>query len=561
MSMFCYQCQETAKNQGCTIRGVCGKTPEISHLQDLLIWLLKGISFWGVRARTNLNISDAETDLFVAKALFGTITNVNFDPERYAAWIEEAVTRREALRARAQAACKAAHGDAACFTALPEAATWTPERYDAQTLELKGREVGIFADSDLDEDVRSLRELLIYGLKGLAAYTEHAYVLEHTHNALLAFLQEALDATLDDSLGADDLVGLVLKAGETGVAAMQLLDEANTGTYGHPEPTQVNLGVQPGPAILISGHDLRDLEELLQQTEGTGVNVYTHGEMLPANAYPAFKKYAHFVGNYGGSWWRQQQEFDTFGGAILMTTNCLVPPKAGYQDRLFTTGLVGWPGVPHIPDRQPGQQKDFSAVIARAQTAAEPQPLEAGTMPIGFAHAAVMSVADQVIAAVQRGDIRRFVVMAGCDGRQRSREYYTQIAEGLPEDHVILTAGCAKYRYNKLDLGNIGGIPRILDAGQCNDSYSLAYIALQLKEALGLEDINDLPISYDIAWYEQKAVIVLLALLSLGVKHIRLGPTLPAFLSPNVVKVLVDAFDIRPIGAAAEDLVAISAGR
>ncbi len=560
MDMFCYQCQEAAKNEGCTVRGVCGKTPEVANLQDLLIWALKGISFWGVRGRANLGIVDPETDLFVAKALFLTITNVNFDPAVHVAWIEEAIQRREALRERAQAQCRALHGADACGDGLPEAATWLPKTYDANVLEMKGQLVGVLADPDLDEDIRSLRELLIYGLKGLAAYTEHAYVLEYTNDALLHFMQEALDATLDDSLSAADLVGLVLKAGEMGVEAMRLLDEANTGRYGHPEPTQVNLGVRPGPAILISGHDLRDMDELLQQTEGTGVNVYTHGEMLPANAYPAFKKYPHFVGNYGGSWWHQAKEFESFGGAILMTTNCIVPVKESYRERLFTTGLAGWPGCPHIPDREPGQQKDFTPLIEMAQRSAEPQALEDGAIPAGFAHATVMSVADKIINAVQQGDIRRFVVMAGCDGRQRSREYYTQIAEGLPQDHVILTAGCAKYRYNKLDLGDIGGIPRILDAGQCNDSYSLAYIALQLKDAFGLDDINDLPISYDIAWYEQKAVIVLLALLYLGVKHIRLGPSLPAFLSPGVVKVLVDNFDIKPIGEVEADLAAIAVG-
>jgi len=558
MSMFCYQCQEAAKNEGCTVRGVCGKTPEVSHLQDLLIWLLKGISFWGVRGR-GLGVSDAKTDLFVAKALFATITNANFDPERFVDMIREAVTRREDLKTRAQAACKAQHGSD-CSAHLPEMATWVPKTYKAAALDIKGQIVGVQADPNLNPDIRSLRELLVYGVKGLAAYTDHAYVLEHTNQALLTFIQEALLATTDDSLTADDLVGLVLKAGEMGVEAMRLLDEANTGSYGNPEPTQVNLGVRPGPGILVSGHDLRDLDELLQQTEGTGVNIYTHGEMLPANAYPAFKKYPHFVGNYGGSWWHQQQEFESFGGAILMTTNCIVPVKDSYRDRLFTTGMAGWPGCPHIPDRTAGQQKDFSQVISAAKNATSPQPLEEGSIPIGFAHAAVMDVADKVIDAVKSGAIKRFVVMAGCDGRHKSREYYTGIAQGLPEGHVILTAGCAKYRYNKLDLGDIGGIPRILDAGQCNDSYSLAYIALQLKEAFGLEDINDLPISYDIAWYEQKAVIVLLALLWLGVKHIRLGPTLPAFLSPGVTDVLVKHFDLMPIASVEEDLAAISLG-
>jgi hydroxylamine reductase len=559
-AMFCYQCQEAAKNEGCTIRGVCGKDAEVAQLQDLLIWLLKGISFWGVRGRNHLDIVDPETDLFVAEALFATVTNVNFDPDRFVTWIEEAVARRDDLRQAAQAKCGELHGTTACDHDLPEHAVWAPEDYEVATLLDKGQTVGVMADPDLNEDIRSLRELLVIGLKGLAAYTDHAYVLSHTNDDLLVFIQEVLDATMDDSLGADDLVGLVVRTGEMGVEAMRLLDEANTGTYGDPEPTQVSIGVRPGPGILISGHDLLDLQELLEQTAGTGVNVYTHGEMLPANAYPAFKKYEHFAGNYGGSWWRQREEFESFGGAVLLTTNCLVLPKESYKDRLFTTGLVGWPDIQHIVDRKPGQQKDFSPVIEAALAAGEPEALEEGTIPIGFAHATVMGVADKVLEAVGSGDIKRFVVMAGCDGRHASREYYTEIAEGLPQDHVILTAGCAKYRYNKLDLGTVAGIPRILDAGQCNDSYSLAYIALQLKDALGLDDINDLPISYDIAWYEQKAVIVLLALLSLGVKHIRLGPSLPAFVSPGVLDVLVNTFDLKPISTVEEDLAAIAVG-
>lgn len=565
MSMFCYQCQEAAKNEGCTARGVCGKSPEVAQLQDLLIWLLKGISFWGVRARP-MGVVEPDTDIFVAKALFATITNANFDPERFVSLIKEAVERREALRLRAQATCRATHGSD-CNGAPPDHRGWIPADYDVATLITKGQEVGIMANPDLHPDIRSLRELSIYGLKGLAAYTEHAYVLEHTNDTLLAFMQEVLDATTNDELGADALVSLVLRTGEMGVESMRLLDEANTSTYGHPEPTQVALGVRPGPGILISGHDLRDLDELLQQTEGTGINIYTHGEMLPANAYPAFKKYAHFAGNYGGSWWHQQTEFESFGGPILMTTNCIVPVKASYQDRIFTTGMAGWPGSTHIPDRKPGMQKDFSAIIAKAKTCAEPKQLEEGTIPIGFAHNTVMSVADKVIAAVQAGDIKRFVVMGGCDGRHKSRDYFTHVAATLPKDHVILTAGCAKYRYNKLDLGTITSadgafaLPRVLDAGQCNDSYSLAYIALQLKAALGLDDINDLPISYDIAWYEQKAVIVLLALLYLGVKHIRLGPTLPAFVSPGVLDVLVKHFDLRPIGTAEADAAAIALGQ
>jgi len=558
MSMFCFQCQETAKNQGCTVRGVCGKTEDVANLQDLLVWLLKGISFYGVKAR-ELGVSDPEADLFVAQSLFSTITNVNFDPERFVPLVDKALELRDRLKVRFLEAYQQAHGRA-FSRPLPEVATWVPEKVDMDEFVQKGATVGVMAEPNLGEDVRSLRQLLTYGLKGLAAYTDHAYILEHYNDDLLAFLQKALVVTTDEDASADDLVGMVLKCGEMGVQAMVLLDQANTSTYGHPEPTQVNIGVREGPAILISGHDLRDLDELLQQTEGAGVNVYTHGEMLPANAYPAFKKYRHFVGNYGGSWWHQQKEFEKFGGAILMTTNCIVKPKESYRDRIFTTGLAGWPGVPHIPDRQNGGQKDFGPVIAKALESGSPQELERGTIPAGFAHAAVLGVADRVVEAVKGGAIKRFVVMAGCDGRHKTRQYYTEMAKSLPLDTVILTAGCAKYRYNKLDLGDINGIPRILDAGQCNDSYSLVVIAQKLAEAFGLSDINDLPISYDIAWYEQKAVIVLLALLSLGVKKIRLGPTLPAFVSPNVLKVLVEKLDIKPIATVEEDLAAMMAG-
>lgn len=557
-SMFCFQCQETAKNEGCTVKGVCGKTADVANLQDLLIYLLKGISFWGTRGR-NMGVSDPETDLFVAQALFATITNANFDPDRFVPLIHKAIALREALRERAQSACFKLHGNP-CAGGGPDWASWKPEHGDLEELIAKGMTVGVMMDPNLDPDVRSLRELLIIGLKGMAAYTDHAYVLDTYNDEILAFMQEALEATTNPKLSADELVRLVLKCGEMGVQAMALLDKANTSTYGNPEPTQVNLGVRPGPGILVSGHDLRDLDELLQQTAGKGVNIYTHGEMLPANAYPAFKKYDHFVGNYGGSWWRQADEFEKFGGAILMTTNCIIKPRPSYQERLFTTGLAGWPGCPHIPDRQPGAQKDFSAVIAAALASPEPQELEQGSIPIGFAHATVSSVADKVVEAVQSGAIQRFVVMAGCDGRQSSRNYYTEMAEALPASTVIMTAGCAKYRYNKLNLGEIGGIPRVLDAGQCNDSYSLVVIAQQLVKAFGVNHINDLPISYDIAWYEQKAVIVLLALLSLGIKKIRLGPTLPAFLSPNVVNVLVEKFDIMPNSTVEADLEAIMAG-
>ena len=562
MSMFCFQCQETARNQGCTVRGVCGKTTDVANLQDLLIWLLKGVSFYGVRAM-ELGVRDPEADLFVAQALFATITNVNFAPERFVALAKKALELRERLGAKFLEAYQQSRGEP-FSESLPEVVTWLPEKGDMDELVQKGATVGIMADGfarDLDQDIRSLRWLLTYGLKGLAAYTDHAYVLEHRNDALLAFLQEGLLATMDEDASADDLVSLVLKCGKMGVQAMALLDQANTSAYGNPEPTQVNIDVKPGPAILISGHDLRDLAELLQQTEGKGVNVYTHGEMLPANAYPAFKKYPHLVGNYGGSWWHQREEFEKFGGAILMTTNCIVSPKESYRDRMFTTGMVGWPGIRHIADREKGEQKDFSQVIAKALESGSPQELEHGSIPIGFAHAAALSVADKVVEAVKSGAIKRFVVMAGCDGRHKTRQYYSEIAKGLPRDTVILTAGCAKYRYNKLDLGDIGGVPRILDAGQCNDSYSLVVIAQKLAEAFGLDDINDLPIAYDIAWYEQKAVIVLLGLLSLGVKHIRLGPTLPAFVSPNVLDVLVKRFDIKPIAAVEEDLAAIVAGK
>lgn len=552
MGMFCYQCEEAAKGTGCTTRGVCGKNAEVAALQDLLLWVLKGLSYYSVKGRA-AGAVDAEADLFTAEALFATITNVNFDPDRFVALVHQAMDTRDQLAARLPAEAVA--------ETPPEMATWRPRTSDAEELIGKGLGVGILADEDENEDLRSLRELLTYGLKGLAAYTDHAYVLERTNDQLLAFLQEGLLATTDDSLSADELVGLVLKCGEMGVQAMALLDEANTRAYGDPEPTQVNLGVRPGPAILVSGHDLRDLDELLQQTEGKGVNIYTHGEMLPTNAYPAFKQYDHLVGNYGGSWWRQRDEFDSFNGAILMTTNCIVPPRESYEGRLFTTGQAGWPGCAHIADRAEGKQKDFCAVIEKALTLDGPEALEEGTIPIGFAHTTVLSVADKVVEAVQSGAIKRFVVMAGCDGRYKERDYYTEVARQLPQDHVILTAGCAKYRYNKLDLGDIGGIPRVLDAGQCNDSYSLVVIAQALAEAFGVEDINDLPISYDIAWYEQKAVIVLLALLYLGVKHIRLGPRLPAFLSPNVVNVLVQNFDIMPIATVKEDVAAIAAGR
>ncbi|MBN1401693.1 MAG: hydroxylamine reductase [Anaerolineae bacterium] len=554
MSMFCYQCQETARNQGCTIRGVCGKTDDVAALQDLLIYALKGLSLYALRAR-ELGIERQQANTFVADALFATITNANFDAERFVELVHEAVALRDELKS-----ALAAKGEALAPSAAA-VADWSPAGAGQDALVAQGRMVGVMADPDLNEDVRSLRELLIYGLKGMAAYLTHAYALGGKDDSLLAFLQEGLAATTDDSLSGEELTGLVLKCGQMGVQTMALLDRANTGAYGHPEPTQVNLGVRQGPGILVSGHDLRDLAELLEQTQGTGVNIYTHGEMLPANAYPELKKYDHLVGNYGGSWWHQRDEFEAFGGPILMTTNCIVPPKDSYVDKIYCTGQAGYPGTQYIPEGEGGAPKDFSALIAHAKALnVTPKELESGTIPIGFAHETVMSVADKVIEAIQTGALKRFVVMAGCDGRQNVRSYYTDIAKGLPEDSIILTAGCAKYRYNKLDLGDIGGIPRILDAGQCNDSYSLVYVALKLAEALGVESVNDLPIEYDIAWYEQKAVLVLLALLSLGVKKIRLGPTLPAFLSPGVAKVLVETFDLRPITTVEEDLASIVAG-
>lgn len=556
--MFCYQCQETMRNRGCNARkGMCGKPANVSRLQDLLIYLLKGISFWGTRGR-GMGVQDDETDLFVAQALFSTITNANFDAERFVELIKKAIELRDNLRARAQARCNELH-HSNCSGSGPDWAGWHPENYEVETLLAKAHTVGVMDDPDLNEDIRSLRELIIYGLKGMAAYTDHAYLVGGRDESVLAFMQEALEATTNNDLGVNELVAMAQKTGEFGVKAMALLDSSNTSRYGHPEPTQVNLGVRPGPGILVSGHDLVDLEELLIQTEGTGINIYTHGEMLPTNAYPELKKFKHLVGNYGGSWWHQDVEFGTFNGPILMTTNCIVPLKDSYKDRIFTTGMTGYPGVPHIADRQPGGHKDFSEIIALAKTLPGPQELESGTIPIGFAHNTVLSVADKVIEAVKSGAISRFVVMGGCDGRHKTREYYTDVALALPKDTVILTAGCAKYRYNKLGLGEIGGIPRVLDAGQCNDSYSLVVIAQALAKAFDCS-VNDLPLSFDIAWYEQKAVIVLLALLSLGVKKIRLGPTLPAFLSPNVANIIVEAFDLKPIDSVEADIEAMMVG-
>ena len=534
--MFCYQCQETAGCKGCTMVGVCGKQPDVAAMQDLLVYVSKGISAVTTALRKSGEEIPTEINHLITLNLFTTITNANFDKQAIMARIRATLDAKQELLARVQ--------DPA---ALPEAARWNGEG----DWEEKAKQVGVL--STANEDIRSLRELITYGLKGLSAYSKHANALLQDDGEMDAFLQRALAATLDDSLTADDLVALTLETGKYGVQGMALLDKANTTAYGNPEITRVNIGVGKNPGILVSGHDLRDLEMLLEQTQGTGVDVYTHSEMLPAHYYPAFKKYPHFAGNYGNAWWKQKEEFESFNGPILMTTNCIVPPKDSYKDRLYTTGAAGYPGCKHIPGGI-GEAKDFSALIAQAKTCPPPREIETGEIVGGFAHAQVLALADKIVEAVQSGAIKKFVVMAGCDGRAKSREYYTEFAKALPRDTVILTAGCAKYKYNKLDLGDIGGIPRVLDAGQCNDSYSLAVIALKLKEVFGLEDINDLPIIYNIAWYEQKAVIVLLALLYLGVKNIHLGPTLPAFLSPNVAKVLVDNFGIAGIGTVEEDM-------
>ena len=547
--MFCFQCQETIKNQGCTERGACGKSDQTANLQDLLVYVCKGIAVYGEKLKGK-GAPDRKTGRFVCEALFVTITNAAWDNEAIIAKIEEGLKVREAAKAKVGADMTGA---------LPDCAVWTPKNREEILAKAASGDVRITATEH--EDVRSLRELLVIGIKGIAAYADHAAVLGQEKEEIYGFIIEALASTTKD-ISVDDMIGMVMKAGETSVSTMALLDTANTTAYGHPEITEVNLGVRGNPGILISGHDLKDMEELLKQTEGTGVDVYTHGEMLPANYYPAFKKYTHFVGNYGGSWWHQNQEFESFNGPILLTTNCLVPLRKDntYLGRLFTTGVVSSPGAKHIADRPAGGSKDFSALVALAKTCRAPQEIETGKIVGGFAHNQVLALADKVIAAVKSGAIKRFVVMAGCDGRHKSRGYYTEVSGSLPKDTVILTAGCAKYRYNKLALGDIGGIPRVLDAGQCNDSYSLAVIALKLKEAFGLKDINELPVSYDIAWYEQKAVAVLLALLFLGVKGIRLGPTLPAFLSPAVVKVLVEKFAIKPIGTVQDDITAMMKG-
>ena len=541
--MFCYQCQETAKGTGCTVRGVCGKTSDVANLQDLLLFILKGIAHYRVQLRA-LDAVDHSADRFILDGLFMTITNANFDKQRFVEKIKEAIKLREQLK---QAFLdKGGKPEKITF----EGAFWTANTLEE--MESKAGFVGVLSTEN--EDIRSLREMLTYGMKGMAAYTEHAYNLGHENPSIYEFIDRGLVATTLP-LSADQLVQMVLECGKNGVDAMALLDKANTDTYGNPEITKVDIGVRKNPGILISGHDLRDLYELLEQTEGTGVDVYTHSEMLPAHYYPAFKKYKHFAGNYGNSWWRQVYEFQHFNGPMLFTTNCIVPPHpdANYKDRVYTTGSAGFPGFKHI-ERKPGQPKDFSEIIEHAKRCPAPEAIETGSIIGGFAHNQVFALADKVVEAVKSGAIRKFFVMAGCDGRMKGREYYTEFAQKLPKDTVILTAGCAKYRYNKLPLGDINGIPRVLDAGQCNDSYSLAVIALKLKEIFGVKDINELPIVYNIAWYEQKAVIVLLALLYLGVKNIHLGQTLPGFLSPNVAKVLVEKFGIAGITTADDDL-------
>jgi len=547
--MFCFQCQETAKNQGCTINGMCGKKGSTANLQDLLIYHLKGIAVLAQTAKeSGMDVPEANGQ-FIAEGLFTTITNANFNDEDLISWI----TRAQAVKKKLFDSVKDKVG-----SDFHDCATWFSD--DTSAFAAKAEAVGVLSTEN--EDVRSLRELLVIGLKGICAYADHAAVLGVTKDEIWDFLYEALTSTTRD-LGVDEMVAMVMKAGETAVTTMAALDQANTQAYGNPEITQVNIGVGTNPGILISGHDLKDMEELLEQTKGTGVDVYTHGEMLPANYYPAFKKYDHLKGNYGGSWWHQNEDFETFNGPILMTTNCIIPikKKNTYQDRLFTTGVVSYPDTTHIPNRADGGSKDFSKIVELAKTCQSPTQIETGTIVGGFAHNQVLALADKVVEAVKSGAIKRFIVMAGCDGRNKDRDYFTQVAEKLPKDTVILTAGCAKYRYNKLDLGDIGGIPRVLDAGQCNDSYSLAVIAMKLRDAFGLDHINDLPLSFDIGWYEQKAVAVLLALLHLGVKGIRLGPTLPAFVSPAVLNVLVENFDIKPIGDVDEDIQAMMSGK
>lgn len=554
MSMFCYQCQETVGNKGCTVKGVCGKEEPIANLQDYLIYLVKGISYWGELGR-EVDLEDDEIYQFIVEALFATVTNVNFDADRMMELIEKGRRYRRSLKSKVSSAF--ASRNKTLPQSVPEAAR-EDEPGDAAHYAQKGYEHGILADKN--EDIRSLKWLLIYGIKGIAAYTDHAGILGKENKDIFRFLQKGLASTLGDDITVDELLSLVLEAGNISISALKLLDDANTSAYGVPRITEVFTGLKEGPAIVVSGHDLLDLEELLEQTKDKGINIYTHGEMLPAHGYPELKKYPHLTGNYGTSWYRQQDEFDKFGGAILMTTNCLQKPRESYKDRIFTTGLVGWPEVQHIADRKEGKPKDFSPVIKKALELGSVQPMEGKKIPVGFNHRTILSLADKIVEAVKSGKIKRFIVMAGCDGRFKERQYFTEVAEKLPPEAVILTAGCAKYRYNMLDLGDIGGIPRVIDAGQCNDSYSLAVVALKLAEVFQVEDVNELPISFDIAWYEQKAVCVLLALLALGVRNIRLGTTLPAFLSPNVTDVLVQKFDLKPISDPDEDVKALMTG-
>jgi hydroxylamine reductase len=542
--MFCFQCQEAAGGKGCTKVGMCGKTADLAALQDLMIYTVKGLSILGLKA-DEIGYTMEGLDRLIIDSLFMTITNANFDKDRFFAKIKEALKVRDELKAKLIE-------KGVELGSLADAALFEVNSNDEVVFKAESKEVGVLATEN--EDVRSLRELIIYGVKGMAAYAEHASNLGYEDPEISKFIRRAMAATLDDSLTADELVALTLETGKFGVDVMALLDKANTTTYGNPEITEVNIGVSNRPGILVSGHDLKDFEELLEQTKDSGVDIYTHGEMLPANYYPKFKEYSHFVGNYGNAWWKQKEEFDKFNGVILFTTNCIVPPLASYADRVYTTGSSGYPGFKHIADRVEGQQKDFSELIEHAKTLPAPTEIEKGKIVGGFAHAQVFALADKVVDAVKSGAIKKFFVMAGCDGRQSGRNYYTDFAAALPKDTVILTAGCAKFKYNKLNLGDIGGIPRVLDAGQCNDSYSLAVIALKLKEIFELNDINDLPIAYNIAWYEQKAVIVLLALLHLGVKNIHLGPTLPAFLSPNVANVLVETFGIGTISNVEDDI-------
>ncbi|MCP4131100.1 MAG: hydroxylamine reductase [bacterium] len=545
MSMFCNQCQEAAKGTGCEgTRGVCGITEAVINLQDVAVYTLKGIAIYSTKAR-ELGVENDKVNRFFVDVLFKTITNANFSRVHAMEFIQEGLELREVIKkALLDKGGKLPDN-------LPDCAVWTGST--EEDFIKKAAEIGSKIDAP-NEDVRSLRALVLYGLKGAAAYIEHSFNLGYENNEIYAFMQKAVAALTDDSMSADELTALVLETGKCGVDCMAMLDKANTETYGNPELTQVNIGTGSNPGILISGHDLKDMEELLKQTENSGVDVYTHSEMLAANSYPELKKYKHFVGNYGNAWWKQAAEFETFKGPVLFTSNCLIPPKDSYKDRIYTTGAVGFDGVAHIPDREKGKMKDFSAIIEHAKKCSPPEAIESGSITAGFAHNQVLALADKVVEAVKSGAVKKFVVMAGCDGRMKSRSYYTEFAEAMPKDSIILTAGCAKFRYNKLDMGDIGGIPRVLDAGQCNDSYSLVVIAMKLQEVFELDDINKLPIAYNIAWYEQKAVIVLLALLHLGVKNIHLGPTLPAFLSENITKVLVENFNIGGIASVEDDI-------